>query len=48
MPAPMASRLDEGYAVEIGGLNRPMKWARSGLSEVLLYIPHRLTIVPAP
>ena len=44
----MAMRLGEGYAVEIEGLNRPVEWTRSGLSEVLLYIPYRLTIVPRP
>ena len=42
----MAARLGDGYAVEIEGLNRPVEWARSGLSEVLLYIPYKLVIVP--
>ena len=42
----MAARLGDGYGVEIEGLNRPVEWARSGLSEVLLYIPYKLVIVP--
>ena len=42
----MAARLGEAYAVEIEGLNRPVEWARAGLSEVLLYIPYKLVIVP--
>ena len=42
----MAARLGDGYGVQIEGLNRPVEWARSGLSEVLLYIPYRLTVLP--
>ncbi len=42
----MAARLGDGYAVEIEGLNRPVEWARSSLSEVMLYIPYKLVIVP--
>ncbi|WP_395333581.1 TonB-dependent receptor [Novosphingobium sp. BL-8H] len=42
----MAARLGDGYGVEIEGLNRPVEWARSGLSEVLLYMPYKLTVVP--
>ena len=42
----MAAKFGDGYGVEIEGLNRPVEWARSGLSEVLLYIPYRLVIVP--
>jgi hypothetical protein len=42
----MAAKFGEGYGVEIEGLNRPVEWARSGLSEVLLYIPYRLVITP--
>jgi len=43
----MAAKLGDGYGVEIEGLNRPVEWARSGLSDVLLYIPYRLVIVPS-
>jgi hypothetical protein len=42
----MAAKFGEGYGVEVEGLNRPVEWARSGISEVLLYIPYRLVIVP--
>jgi len=43
-----SAKLGEGYAVEIQGLNKPVQWARSGLSEVLLYIPYSLKIMPRP
>jgi len=43
-----AAKLGDGYAVEIQGLNKPVQWARSGLSEVLLFIPYSLKIVPRP
>jgi hypothetical protein len=46
--AAMAATTGDGYAVEIEGLNMPVQWARSGPSEVLLYIPYKLTIVPRP
>ncbi|WP_404481377.1 TonB-dependent receptor [Novosphingobium sp. BL-52-GroH] len=42
----MAARLGPDYGVEIEGLNRPVEWARAGLSEVLLYMPYRLLVVP--
>lgn len=42
----MAAKLGDGYGVEIEGLNRPVEWGRSGLSEVLLYIPYKLVILP--
>lgn len=40
------ARFGPDYAVEVEGLNRPVEWARAGLSEVLLYIPYKLVIVP--
>ena len=43
-----AAKLGEGYAVEIQGINKPVQWARAGLSEVQLYIPYSLKIVPRP
>ncbi len=46
--AAMASKFGPGYAVEVRGLNRPVEWARAGLTEVLLYIPYELVIVPKP
>ena len=42
----MAARMGADYGVEIEGLNRPVEWQRSGLSEVLLYIPYKLIITP--
>jgi hypothetical protein len=42
----MAAKLGPDYGVEIEGLNRPVEWSRAGLSEVLLYIPYKLVIVP--
>ncbi|MBO9602673.1 MAG: TonB-dependent receptor [Novosphingobium sp.] len=44
----MAAKLGDGYAVQIEGLNMPVQWSRSGLSEVFLYIPYKLTILPKP
>lgn len=37
-----------GYAVSIEGLNMPVLWTRAGPSEVLLYIPYKLIILPKP
>jgi hypothetical protein len=42
----MAAKLGPDYGVEIEGLNHPVEWARAGLSEVLLFIPYKLVIVP--
>ncbi len=42
----MAARLGPDYAVEIEGLNRPVEWSRASLSQVLLYIPYKLVVVP--
>lgn len=44
----LATQMGAGYAVEADGLNMPVQWTRSGLSEVMLYIPYRLRIVPRP
>lgn len=46
--ATMASKFGADYAVEVRGLNRPVEWSRAGLTEVLLYIPYDLVIVPKP
>jgi len=43
-----SAKLGEGYAVEIQGLNKPVQWARAGLSEVQLFIPYTLKIMPRP
>ncbi|MBY0394210.1 MAG: TonB-dependent receptor [Novosphingobium sp.] len=42
----MAAKLGPDYGVEIEGLNRPVEWTRASLSEVLLYIPYKLVVVP--
>lgn len=44
----LAAQMGSGYAVEMDGLNMPVQWARSGPSEVMLYIPYKLRIVPKP
>lgn len=46
--AAMAGKFGADYAVEVRGLNRPVEWSRAGLTEVLLYIPYELVIVPKP
>lgn len=42
----MAARVGADYGVEIEGLSRPVEWARAGLSDVLLYMPYKLVVVP--
>jgi len=42
----LAQTIGEGYGVEIKGLNMPVQWSRSGPSDVMLYIPYELVIVP--
>ena len=42
----LSQTVGEGYAVEIEGLNMPVQWTRAGPSDVLLYIPYKLTVVP--
>jgi hypothetical protein len=44
--AAMAARFGPDYGVEVRGLNRPVEWSRAGLTEVMLYIPYELVIVP--
>jgi hypothetical protein len=44
----LAQTVGENYAVQIEGLNMPVQWSRSGPSEVMLYIPYKLVIVPRP
>lgn len=44
----LAAKLGDTYGVEIEGLNMPVDWSRSGPSEVFLFIPYRLVIVPRP
>ncbi|MGL4302433.1 MAG: TonB-dependent receptor, partial [Sphingomonas sp.] len=42
----MAAKFGDGYAVEAQGVERPVEWARASLTDVLLYIPYKLTVVP--
>lgn len=42
----MAARFGPDYAVEARGIERPVEWTRAGLTDVLLYIPYQLTVVP--
>ena len=42
----MAARFGVDYAVEARGIERPVEWSRAGLTDVLLYIPYQLTVVP--
>jgi hypothetical protein len=44
----MARSVGDDYAVQIEGLNMPVQWARSGPSDVMLFIPYKLTVVPKP
>jgi len=44
----LATRMGPGYAVTIEGLNMPVLWTRAGASEVMLYIPYKLVVVPKP
>jgi hypothetical protein len=41
-----AAKFGTGYGVQVTGLDRPVEWARAGLTEVLLYLPAAYTIVP--
>ena len=42
----LAAKIGPDYKVQIEGLNMPVQWSRSGPSDVMLYIPYKLTIVP--
>lgn len=44
----LAAKMGSGYAVTLEGLNMPVQWTRAGSSEVLLYIPYKLVVVPKP
>lgn len=43
-----AGKFGANYAVEVEGLNRPVEWSRASLTDVFLYIPYKLTVVPRP
>ena len=42
----LAGRFGPGYAAEVRNIDRPVEWTRDSLTEVFLYIPYALTIVP--
>lgn len=43
----IAGRFGPQQQVEAHGLDRPVEWRRAGVTEVFLYIPHRLIFRPA-
>jgi hypothetical protein len=43
----VSGRFGEDQRVEAHGLDRPVEWRRAGMTEVFLYIPHRLVYRPA-
>lgn len=42
----MAGRFGPDYAVEARGIERPVEWSRAGVTDVFLYVPYQLTVVP--
>jgi hypothetical protein len=44
----LSGKMGAEYAVTIEGLNMPVLWTRAGPSEVMLYVPYKLVIVPRP
>lgn len=44
--ARLAKQFGPDYAVEVKGLEGLVDWARAGLTDVDLYIPYQLTVVP--
>jgi hypothetical protein len=42
----MAQHFGADYAVEARGVERPVEWSRAGLTDVFLYIPYQITVVP--
>ena len=44
----LGSKIGADYSVQIEGLNRPVEWVRSGLSDVLIYVPYKLAIGRRP
>lgn len=43
-----AKAFGPNYAVSLTGLERPIRWTRSGPLELALYIPYALTVEPTP
>ncbi|WP_033919967.1 hypothetical protein [Sphingomonas sp. 37zxx] len=42
----VAGRMGPEYGVELKGLDRPVEWARAGLTDVFLYIPYNMVVRP--
>jgi hypothetical protein len=42
----VSQRFGTDYAVEAKGIDRQVEWSRAGLTDVFLYIPYQLTVVP--
>lgn len=42
----LARKFGDGYGVEVRGIDRPVEWSRASLSEVFLYLPYAVTVVP--
>lgn len=42
----MSQRFGADYGVEAKGIDRQVEWSRAGLTDVFLYIPYQLTILP--
>ena len=43
----LAKSFGAGFSVEARGVDRPVEWSRASLTEVLLYVPYQITVVPA-
>ncbi|WP_114951149.1 TonB-dependent receptor [Sphingosinicella terrae] len=41
-----AARFGPAYAVTASGLDRPVEWMRAGLTEIFLYVPYNIVVVP--
>lgn len=42
----VAQRFGADYGVEAKGIDRQVEWSRAGLTDVFLYIPYQLTVLP--
>lgn len=42
----MAAKSGADYVIEARGIERPVEWSRSGATDVLLYVPYQLSVVP--
>ena len=43
----LAAKFGPGHGIEARGVDRPIEWSRASLTEVFLYVPYQLTVVPA-